>query len=244
VQSNLSSFFVLPDSCPTHFHFCLLVFCLRSFTRSLELSSQTHGGFIYLLLAFFRNLRSYFYLFVLFGVSAHLLFPFSLTLLVPLLSTPVPRTPRNVAHLSHSPTSPSNRCHLFSIAGTPIPRFRSLTSCKENGISTSPLGRFLCAHYLISDCYSSSSTSVVRGLAVVPPCRGTKSTTLMGALGTTGRTAKHPCSNSDREWESFCWLNFMDGERKRLVSSTLYPRVLVRKPSSQIPICHVGYGEA
>jgi hypothetical protein len=87
VEPNLLSPFYLSDSSPTYFYSCLLVFCSRSFTRSLELSSRTHRGFICPLFAFFRNLKSYSYSFVSFCVSAHPLFSFSLTLLVPLLST-------------------------------------------------------------------------------------------------------------------------------------------------------------
>jgi hypothetical protein len=44
---------------PNLFSFLSLIFCFRLFTCSLKLSSRTHGGFICLLFAFFRNLRSY-----------------------------------------------------------------------------------------------------------------------------------------------------------------------------------------
>jgi hypothetical protein len=91
--------FYLPDSSPTYFHFCLRVFCFRSVTRSLELSSRTHGGFICLRLAFFRNLRFYSYLFVLFCVSDNPSCPSSVMPLLPLHFIFVPRTRRKATHL-------------------------------------------------------------------------------------------------------------------------------------------------
>jgi hypothetical protein len=143
--------FYLPDSSPTYFHFCLLVFCFRSVTRSLELSSRTSRGFICLLFAFFRYLRYYSYSFVLFCVLTE---PSVTCVSRDPTTSPFHLCTTNTKE-GHSASLPA-LLPLLSRSVKQMPSLPDLWNAdssvqvahevQENGISTSPVRCLLCAH--------------------------------------------------------------------------------------------------